>query len=43
MRRTVWLLAVCLALLVPVFVAAEDKKPELTNYFPPPESKGGWR
>jgi CubicO group peptidase (beta-lactamase class C family) len=43
MRRMVWMAAVSLALLAPAFAAAEDKKPELTNYFPPPESKGGWR
>jgi CubicO group peptidase (beta-lactamase class C family) len=46
MRRTVWLAAAGLALLVPALAAADDKKPakpELTNYFPPPESKGGWR
>jgi CubicO group peptidase (beta-lactamase class C family) len=46
MRRSVWIAAACLALLAPAFAAAEDKKPakpELTNYFPQPESKGGWR
>src|ERR1700723_3060793 len=46
MRRPVWLLAVSVALLAPAFAAADDKQPaktELTNYFPPPESKGGWR
>jgi CubicO group peptidase (beta-lactamase class C family) len=46
MRRPVWFAAVCLALLAPTFAAADDKKPakpDLTNYYPPPESKGGWR
>lgn len=41
MRPLPWLPA-CLLLLGPAFVLAEDK-PKLTDYFPPPESKGGWR
>jgi CubicO group peptidase (beta-lactamase class C family) len=36
-----WLAPLCL-LLVPAFVLADDK-PKLTDYFPPPESKGGWQ
>src|SRR5579862_7655402 len=43
MRHPLWLVAVCLA---PALTRADDKKeakPELTNYFPPAESKGGWR
>src|SRR5436190_24094395 len=46
MRRHVWVLTAGLVLLVPALAAADDKKPakpELANYFPPPESKGGWR
>ncbi len=35
-------LAFLCLLLLPAFVAAQDK-PKLTDYFPPPESKGGWR
>jgi CubicO group peptidase (beta-lactamase class C family) len=35
-------LAFLCLLLVPAFVRADDK-PKLTDYFPPAESKGGWR
>jgi len=42
MRSRTGLWCTCLLLLLPAVVAAQDK-PKLTDYFPPPESKGGWR
>jgi CubicO group peptidase (beta-lactamase class C family) len=38
MKRTLWLFAISVMLASPLH--AEDK---LSDYFPPPESKGGWR
>jgi CubicO group peptidase (beta-lactamase class C family) len=46
MRRLTAIVAVCMGLtLTGACVAAEPKetKPVVSDYFPPPESKGGWR
>jgi hypothetical protein len=45
MRAAHWLTAVVVALSVLPIARAEDgaSKPGLASYFPPPESKGGWR
>src|SRR5262249_10861777 len=41
--RKLLLVAVLLFWLVPTISAAEPAKTKLTDYFPPPETKGGWR
>jgi CubicO group peptidase (beta-lactamase class C family) len=43
MRNLLRIGIVGLVLCVPAVVRAEEKKAALTGYFPPPESKGGWR
>src|SRR5262245_61206551 len=44
MRKTTWIAAVSLGLLAPVPACTQNPRPApLANYFPPPESKGGWR
>jgi CubicO group peptidase (beta-lactamase class C family) len=46
MRTLLWIGAVALGLIASGPARCEEKKPAvpaLTNYFPPPESKGGWR
>ncbi len=46
MRNTFWLMVIGGALLSFAPLGAEEKKGEqatLSDYFPPPESKGGWR
>jgi CubicO group peptidase (beta-lactamase class C family) len=44
MRTTIRLAVACLGLLLlPALAAAQAAKPALADYFPPPESKGGWR
>ncbi len=46
MRRTAWIVAVSLGLLAPASAWTQETRPapaQLANYFPPPESKGGWR
>jgi CubicO group peptidase (beta-lactamase class C family) len=42
MRILTWLSSLVLVLALHALVAAQEK-PRLTDYFPPPESKGGWR
>jgi len=42
MRRAPWLFAAVAVLALPSLVVAQDKA-KLTDYFPPAESKGGWR
>jgi CubicO group peptidase (beta-lactamase class C family) len=42
MATRIWLAAACLGLALPAAGRGEDK-PRLSDYFPPPESKGGWR
>jgi hypothetical protein len=46
MRNLAWIGAVGLGLVLAPPVPSEETKAakvDLTNYFPPPESKGGWR
>jgi len=42
MRTTNWMGWTCLGLLLALPAQAADPV-KLTDYFPPPESKGGWR
>jgi CubicO group peptidase (beta-lactamase class C family) len=43
MRTPVWSYLALFGLLLSPNLRAEDIKPNLSDYFPPPESKGGWR
>ena len=46
MRRTMWVIALSLGLCAPVSAWSQETRPapaRLADYFPPPESKGGWR
>ncbi len=46
MRMTIGIVALGLGLLAPVAARADEPRPQkavLANYFPPPESQGGWR
>src|SRR6185437_2665826 len=46
MRTTIWIVACWGALTACAPLGAAEpaaKKPALVDYFPPPESKGGWR